>query len=136
MKSGSRVLLWPAFFLLRRILLAVSIISIDKFFLQIYLTWLQLILALVILGSGKLFMSRSRLRMEYFNEVVMMWVLLTMFCFTPWVEDVELKVHVGFASCGLIILHFLMSLIVIFTKNCKAILIKCRLRKIKKLRDI
>ena len=134
-KSGARVFLWPGFFLARRILLAFIIISIDKIFFQIFLTWLQLIIALVILGNRGLFLDKSRLNMEYFNEVIMMWVLMTMFYFTPWVDDVILKIYVGFVSCGLIILHFTISLVIIFVKNFKELRKKCRRRRFRKHKE-
>ena len=89
--TGKTVFLQPSFFLVRRFLLAVAICLVGKILIwQIFIMSSQIILQVIIVGSD-VFQDHSKRRLEYFNELVLMSTMYTIICYSPWVDDVELK---------------------------------------------
>lgn len=91
MKNG-RTMLWvPGFFLLRRIMLGIAVCVVGRFLIwQIFLLTAQIIIQIIIIG-GNTYATRAKRVGEYFNEVMLMQVMYTIFIFTPWVDDVIIK---------------------------------------------
>ena len=73
----------------------------------------QITVQVIIIGAG-VFLSQSRGRVEYFNELILMMVLYTMLCFSPWISDVELKFNIGYICIGFVVIHLLVNLSIIF----------------------
>ena len=57
--------------------------------------------------------------MEFFNEIILMFVMYTMICFTQWIQSLEMKLKIGYFSCSLVVFHFLISYAVIFHDSLK-----------------
>ena len=92
LKNGWPVFFWPAFFLIRRLILAVVVVCVPYLIGQFYLVWAQSIISVMILGHAKPLLLNASYKREFFNEVIMMWVLATMICFSNWLTDMDLKV--------------------------------------------
>jgi len=92
LKKGPLIFLQPAFFLVRRVILAVTIVVVPHIIVQIYLIVAQTLVAVIIMQYIKPFSDASKLKIEVFNETILVLVLYTMICFTPWIRDVEAKV--------------------------------------------
>lgn len=46
--------------------------------------------------------------------------MYTIICFTPWVESIETKVKIGYVSCFLVTLHFVVNLTIILQTSLRA----------------
>ena len=44
----------------------------------------------MIIGSG-VYEAPGRRRTEFFNEIMLMFVIYIIFCFTPWIDDVIVR---------------------------------------------
>ena len=68
-----------------------------------------------------------------------MFVMYTIMCFSQWVQSVEIKLKIGYFSCSLVALHFIINLGIIFGDSLKGIIRKRRFnfleKKHKKQRD-
>ena len=128
LKSGKIVFLQPAFFLLRRLMLAFAIVIVQEVLIgQIYLIWGQCTIALCVMEYTYPFKTKNERRMELFNEVILVCVLYTMMCFTQFVPEVETKEKVGYVSSGLVALHFLVNLGIMLGLSCSNAKKGCRL---------
>lgn len=50
-------------------------------------------------------------RMELFNEVMLVSIMYTMQCFSDFIPDPETKYYVGYVSCGLVVFHLLVNVV-------------------------
>ena len=71
-------------------------------------------------------MSRSKTNLEYFNEIILLFVLYTVFCFSPWIYDAEIKFNIGYLAILVVVLHLVVNLSLILTSTCKLMKMKCR----------
>ena len=105
------MLLHPAFFLLRRLIVAFAIVvGRETLILQIYLIWAQSVTAVAIISYTNPFETGAERRTEYFNEVVSVWILFASMCLSNFGPDSETKVYVGYFICGLIAFHLLFNI--------------------------
>ena len=51
-------------------------------------------------------------RLEIFNEVILMLIMYTFMCFTDFVAYLETQFAVGYVSCGLVVFHLLVNLVI------------------------
>lgn len=139
LKAGKVALLVPTFFLLRRMMLAIAIVTVGKVLIwQIFLMSAQII-GQVILTGANVFPSRSKRRLEYFNEIILMTTMYTIFVYSPWTADVHLKFYVGYITIFIVSTHLGVNLGMIFgaslcqmKHNC---IIKLAKRKYKRQRS-
>ena len=69
---GKKALLVPSFFLFRRLLLGIAVCVVGRGLIwQVYIMAAQIITQVMIIGSG-VFLLKSKRRMEYFNELILM----------------------------------------------------------------
>ena len=68
----------------------------------------------------KPFKTESQRKMEIFNEVILMIVMYTIICFTPWVESIETKVKIGYVTMFFVSLHFIVNLTIIIQTSIRA----------------
>lgn len=114
LKSGRAAFLQPAFFVFRRLILGIAVVVFRKVLIaQICLVWLQTTLAFVIFGYTRPFVTRTKLRIQVFNEIVLMCVLYAMMCLSNLVLSAETKVFAGYSVCGFIALHLVCSVIIL-----------------------
>ena len=123
----------PAFFLIRRLIIVIAVVVVwDTFIGQVFLIWIQCIIALFIMEFARPFKTKAERRIEIFNEVILMSVLYTMMLFTDFVPEVETKVLIGWLSCFLVALHFIVNLAIMLITSCKGAYMACRMNYLKK----
>ena len=61
-----------------------------------------------------------------------MWALFTMMCFSPWISNVELKLQIGNFTCGLVVLHFLVNLVLMTCGSCRNLIKSRKFKGLKK----
>ena len=91
----------------------------------------QIITQVIIIGTRP-FKSHSQTRTENFNEVILMLVLYTMMCFSPFISDVQTKYNIGYVSNGFVALHLLINVGIISYATFKQTKREYRLRYYKK----
>ena len=111
--SGRISLLHPMFFLIRRFLMAVIVVVLrNHLIFQVMLKAFSIIAAVII--SGEISYSRSsKRRTEFLNETIIMFVLYTMICFSPFVPDPNAKQLMGYFCCLMVACHLLVNLYLI-----------------------
>ena len=93
LESGRAVLLEPAFFLFRRLVMAFAIVVCRHILIvQIILIWAQTTTAVYIIGFVKPYTTRGKAAFEIFNELTIVSVLYTVLCFSDIVLEEETKV--------------------------------------------
>ena len=92
-------------------------------------------IAVSILGYSRPLIDSNRFKMEFFNEIILMWALTTMVCFSPWINDIELKAKIGFFACGIVVFHFIINLSVMFCGSCKNFVKSRKLSHFKKTQE-
>ena len=97
----------------------------------------QIIMQVNIIGS-KVFIDQTKSRFEYFNEFILMVVLYTILCFSPFVGDVNNKFFIGYVSIFFVSLHLVVNISSIFISTFASVKLKCKkkmaLSRYKKLR--
>ena len=123
----------PAFFLLRRLILAIAVVILyDVLIGQIFLIWGQSTIALFIIEFTRPFKTQAERRMEIFNEVILMLVLYTMMCFTDFVPEIETKMLIGWVACTLVALHFSINLTIMVLSSVRKTIRTCRMKMLLK----
>ena len=85
----------------------------------------QIITQVIIIGS-RVFQGKTKQNLEFFNELILMLVLYTMLCFSPFVHDVNVKFYLGYVSIAIVALHLLINLSFIFKGSYDVVRNKCR----------
>ena len=65
----------------------------------------------IIVGNVVPFKLRSKINTELFNEVILMFVMYTIICFSPFVPDLEVKHGIGYICMAIISIHLLVNLV-------------------------
>jgi hypothetical protein len=88
LQEGRKVLLQPIFFLFRRLLLALTVVTFnDVLIVQIYLIAGQTIASIMIIGLIKPFDDEKQNFIEMANEMFILFTLYGMICFSPFITD-------------------------------------------------
>ena len=136
---GKKALLVPSFFLFRRFLLGIAICVVGRVLIwQVYIMAAQIIAQVMIIGSG-VFLLKSKTRMEYFNELILMQTMYTIISFSPFGPDEETRFYLGYATITIVCLHLIVNLFMIFSSTVTAVKLRCRrkmaMRKQRRDRD-
>ena len=106
----------------------------DHLIFQIYIMAAQILVQVTVVGS-KVFLTRAKSRLEYFNEFILMMVLYTIFTFSPWVDDVNVVFYIGYITISIVALHLLVNLFLIFAVTFGSFKWKCKRSFVKKKHD-
>lgn len=71
---------------------------------------LSIIFAVMLIGGVEALHTPERRRWEFFNEIIIMMVLYTMICFSPFVPDLSARYQVGWFCIFLVGLHLALNL--------------------------
>ena len=111
LESGRAVLLEPAFFMFRRLMVPFAIVVCRHILIvQVYLIWAQTTIAIIIIGFANPYISKAKAKIEFFNELTIISVLYTVLCFSDFVLEEETKVQVGNLACSIVSLHLVVSI--------------------------
>jgi hypothetical protein len=87
LRKGKWVLLWPAFYVLRRIHLAWACIYMDHFIYQTFMFILQVIFSIIFVGQIRPWEDPHQWKAQLVNEVILLIVYYHLMCFTPFFPD-------------------------------------------------
>ena len=101
--NGRIVLIKPAFYLIRRLVLALSVVVFDYFFLQVILFYIQVIASLFIIGFIKTEKIKNN-RESITNELMLLLTMYACLCFSEWLSDPQIKFNISyFLIAGLLL---------------------------------
>lgn len=112
--------------------MALAVCSVGQVLIcQIYLMTLQVFIQTVLIGF-QVFDSSFKTKIEYFNEIIIIFVLYSVFGFSPWIGDVVARFRIGYFAIGIVSLHLIVNISIILGGSCKDMKKRCRVRKIKR----
>ena len=65
----------------------------------------QIVASVIIIGNLKPYQGVFKRNMETFNEVVLMFTMYTIICFSPLVQDPNVKFQIGYISMAVVSSH-------------------------------
>ncbi len=87
-EKGPKLLILPSYFMFRRLILSVIVVVFKEFlWMQIFLKAMSIIAAVIILGENKYFKTSFKRKIELTNEILVMFMLYNMICFSSFVPD-------------------------------------------------
>ena len=126
LKSGKKTLLVPSFFLIRRLMLAIAVCVVGKVLIwQIMILAAQVVAQIILIGEN-VYYNRSKNIQEYFNEVIILFVLYTILTFSPWVSDLDVKFYLGYCTIAVVALHLAVNMILMLAASIHTIKLRCR----------
>ena len=132
LKEGRKVLLGPTFFLARRMMLAIAICTVGKVLIWQIFIMSTLIIAQVILIGTNIFTEKTKRRLEFFNELILMTTMYTILVYSAWNDDAILKFQVGYVTIFIVACHLAVNLTLIFGTTAISIRKKCRVKNAKR----
>ena len=126
--KGPSVLIHPFYFMFRRLLMAVIVVVFRNFlWMQIFLKTMSIITAVIIIGEADYFESPFKRRMEFANEVLVMFILYNMISFSPFVPEIETRFKIGYFCCVVEALALTINLWLIMSNSIKVVILKVRI---------
>jgi len=87
-RENPRVVWYPLYFMVRRLLFGLTIVLLNQSVIwQVAGKTALVVTAVLLYGWIKPFNDPLMNKMELFNEVVIMFVVYHMICFTPFIQD-------------------------------------------------
>jgi len=91
-------------------MLAVIVVIINQTVIwQVALMVTQIVTSVILLGNVAPYREAANNQMEIFNEIVIMFVMYHMICFTPFVHDVYMKYNLGYSVCLFVSFHLVVN---------------------------
>jgi len=123
---GRLVLIQPVWFHLRRLILAVAVVLLNKSpYWQFLLMMMTVLVQIILLGTLAPFESRAQVRREFLNESVVMIVLYHLICFTEFVPDLTSRLCLGYSLIAFVVVWLLGSLGWIAWRQLKGLKLRC-----------
>ena len=94
------MLIHPFYFMLRRLLMALIVVIFRNFlWMQLFLKAMSIVAAVILIGEADYFKTPFKRKMEFANETLVVFMLYNMFCFSPFVPDIESRFAMGYFCC-------------------------------------
>ena len=117
-KKGKMILVHISMFYLRRFLLAgCAVYFTDNLAIQVAFLYLTTLLEIAILIGLKVFKDNARNREEALNEVIAFLIMYSVFLFTDYVSNVNVKFILGYLFSVFILAHLTYNIIIIIRRN-------------------
>ena len=128
---GPKIYAQPLWFLLRRIILGFSVTwTSELLIVQIYLISSQTIVAVYILYYIKPFASNAEMRLEVFNEIILMLLLYMIICFSCWGPEIDVQYQLGYLAIALVIFHLFFHISIMFIASLRMQIRNCKIKRI------
>ena len=112
--------------MIRRMLLGIALCIVRKYFIwQTYIMVGQIMAGGIIIGT-KVYDSKMKTRMEFFNEIILMMTMYSIMCFSPFIFDAETKFYLGYITIAIVCLHLAVNFFLIFKGTFHEMKMKCR----------
>jgi len=103
----SRFVVEPLYFYVRRIILAVTVVSLQSMpFFQLQLLVWQSLIAIMIHTAFNPYSTKSQGRLELFNEVLILLCIYHVFGMTDLISSVTAKLYLGYSLVGFLAIQF------------------------------
>lgn len=127
MGYGYSVLVHKFYFLFRRLLMALIVVIFRNFlWMQIFLKAMSIVTAVILLGEADYFETPFKRRMEFANEVLVMFMLYNMISFSPFVPEIETRFSMGYFCCFVEAFALAANLWLIMMTSVRATIFKVR----------
>ena len=84
-----KFLIYPCYFMLRRFFMAIVLVVFRKFlWMQIFFKAMSIVTAIILIGEANYFETPFRRKLEFANEILIMFILYNMICFSPFVPEI------------------------------------------------
>ena len=93
---------------------------------------MQIVTSVIIIGHVKPYDETAKYHKEFFNEVILMLVMYTIICFSPFVPDAVVRFYIGYICIFIVCLHLGVNIYGIARFTFFNIRLKLRLRSAKK----
>ena len=111
-------------------MLAIAIVNMEKVLIwQIMMMSSQIVISVIIIGNVRPYKLSHKRKFETLNEVLLMFVMYTIICFSPLVPDVRVRFSIGYICMGAILLHLAINFVIIGQQT----YLEMRMKLIKKL---
>lgn len=120
-RKGATVLMWPTFYVFRRIQLAATVVFVDIFIFQTFSIILQLLFAIIFVGYYRPWLEPSEWKKQLASETLIMIVYYHLMCFTPFLPDHATQKQVGWSVISIVALHLVGAIAYIFFIDAKVI---------------
>ena len=57
------------------------------------------------------------MKIEFFNDIMVLLSIYSMICFSNWIPDALVKSRMGYCACTLVAFHFIVSLVMLTASN-------------------
>ena len=98
----------------------------DHLIFQVMLKAFSIIAAVIIAGTVP-YNRVSKRKMEFLNEVIIMFILYNMICFSTFVTDLNAKQLIGYFCCFVVASHLLLNLYLILSTSIYGLKVKVML---------
>jgi hypothetical protein len=130
--KGAGVIVVPFYFLVRRLLMAVIIVILgDHLITQVFIMAMSIITAVIINGHVDGLPRKKRI-MEFLNETILMFVLYSMICFSPFVPENKARITMGYFCCLVVALHLVVNLSLILAASVQSLIKNFKLWRAKR----
>ena len=92
-------------FLFRRLLLALNIVLVENLCFQLMIGFMQCTMTLIIIGFVEPYELKSKWKKELVNEQFILATVYFAMCFSKLVPDPHVQTILGYAFCGMLLLH-------------------------------
>ena len=111
-------------FLFRRILLSAAIVLCKNLCFQIFGAYFQSVLMIITIGLIQPFEDKSRNNKEMINEVVILFSIYFVMCFSDLVSADSAMTTVGYAFCLMLACHIVINISIIIVSSVKDAIMK------------
>ena len=92
----------------------IVVILKDHLYAQVFIKAMSVIAAVIIIGAVP-YNQIGKKNAEFLNEAIIMFVLYTMICFSPFVPDINAKQIMGYFCCIIVAGHLTFNLYLIIS---------------------
>jgi len=113
-KKGRKVLLMPLFFMIRRLIIAATVIfmvdhNLFKSFMMIHHT----LVALCLIWSIQAYNSLRDNLIDFFNELCVLLLSYHLILFNDWTGSDEVRYNIGWSMAGITVLNIVVNMLIV-----------------------
>ena len=129
MKRGHWTMLWPTFFMTRRVLFTVGVCAMTEYAaIQIYFFIFPTIAVMMLLALVKPLQGLQTNRLEIYNSFTLLLIGYCLMCFTQFVLDAGERYNVGYALVALTIKNIIVNIVIVGKEPVRMCKMRCKKR--------
>jgi len=84
---------------------------------------MSVVIAVILIGEANYFETPFKRRLEFANEILIMFILYNMISFSPFVPDAESRFKMGYFCCVVEVLALIINIIIIMSESLGSIIL-------------